>query len=90
MPLASILARATQRGALVNGHVVAHLRRLPDDNAHAMVNEYAAAQLCSGVDLYTGEKPYQRRHKPPQPFHVVRIQPMCAAMPAHRVKAGIV
>ena len=56
MALASLLAGAAQRHALVEHHVVADLGRLADDDAHAVVDEEALADLRAGVNLDAGDQ----------------------------------
>ena len=51
MALAGVLAGAAQGHAVVDGAVVADLRRLAEDDAQAVVHEQALADLRAGVDL---------------------------------------
>ena len=90
MALAAVFARATQRSALIDGHVIAHFRRLSDYHAHAVIDKHAMAQLCLRMNFYAGKKARQRGIKPAQPLHMMHIQPMRPPVPAHRMKAGIV
>src|SRR6185295_15314572 len=55
--LAGLLARAAERDALVHRHVLADLGRLPDHDAHAVVDEEARADGRAGVDLDACEEP---------------------------------
>ena len=55
MTFATFLACPTERHALKQGDMVADLRRLSDDHAHAVVDEKSLADLGRGVDLDTGQ-----------------------------------
>ena len=57
-------AGAAQGHALVEVAVVADLRRLADDDAHAVVDEEALADLGAGVDLDAGEEAADVRDEP--------------------------
>ncbi len=47
---------AAQRDAVIQGDVVAHLGRLANHHAHAVVNEEAFADLGAGMDFDAGEE----------------------------------
>jgi hypothetical protein len=51
MPLGAMKARAAECHTLQDVAVVADLRRLADDNAHAVVDEQAFAYRRAGMDL---------------------------------------
>src|SRR5690242_19373389 len=55
MPLAFLLARAAQRHALVEQHVIADLCRLADHHAHAVIDEAAPADGRAWMDFDAGE-----------------------------------
>ena len=57
VPFPSREARSTERHSLVEGHVVADLCRLTDNDAHSMINEQPLSNLGSRVNLYTGQEP---------------------------------
>ena len=67
MPLAGGKAGAAERDALVEGHVVADLRRLADHHAHPVVDEEAVADPRRGMDLDPGQRPGHGRDQPRQP-----------------------
>src|SRR5690242_2100635 len=52
--LTAIERRAAERHALVNRAAVADLRRLADNDAHAVIDEHARANLRAGMDLDAG------------------------------------
>ena len=54
MALAVVLAGAAQGDAVVDQAVVADLGGLADDDAHAVVDDQAAADRGAGVDLNAG------------------------------------
>src|SRR5882724_1983388 len=56
-------AGAAEGHALEQGHVLADLRRLADDDAHAVVDEEAPPQLGRGMDLDPGEEATQVGHE---------------------------
>src|SRR5581483_8190173 len=49
-------AGASERHSLIDGAVVADLRRLPNHDAHPMVDEDALADRCVGVNLDAGQE----------------------------------
>jgi hypothetical protein len=68
MPLGALLELgAAERDALVDGAVVADLRRLADDDTHAVVDEDTPADLRAGVDLDAGEETRQMRGDAAEP-----------------------
>ena len=62
--LALVLAGAAQGDPVVDQAVVADLRRLADDNAHAVVDDEPAADPGAGVDLNAGPEPAPLAHQP--------------------------
>ena len=56
VPHAVLEARAPEHNSLVNQRPVAHRRRLADHNAHPVIDEYAVADRCAGVDLDSREE----------------------------------
>ena len=57
MAFARVFARAAQRYLVVDGAVVANLRRFANHDAHAVVDEQAAADAGAGMDFDAGEAP---------------------------------
>ena len=64
MALADSLARTAQGHALVDGHVVAHFRRLADHDAEGVVDEDPSPDERTGVDVDAGEDARGPRHGP--------------------------
>ena len=87
--LSLILAGTTQCDALVQQAVVADLRRLADDDAHAVVDDQAVADGGTGVDLDAGPEPAPLGHAPGQEKPVVDIQPMGQPVIEDGVDAGV-
>ncbi len=56
MPLAVLLAGASQSHALIKSHVIAHDRRLADHDAHAVIDEQPPSNLGSGMNFDSGEQ----------------------------------
>ena len=54
----------TEGGPVIHHHVITHLSGLADDDAHAVVDEEALADLGSGVDLHAGRRPGGLRQQP--------------------------
>src|SRR5258706_4287721 len=70
MALAFIPRCAAERDAVVNSAVVADFSGFADHNANAMIDEKAAPDLRSGMDLNTGKEAAEMRcqaREPPQP-----------------------
>ena len=57
MPLATLALTAAERHPVVEHDIVAHLSGLADDDAHPVVDEEAAPDRRTRVDLDTGEPP---------------------------------
>src|SRR6516165_4787367 len=64
MALAMLAARAAESHLMVDIDIIAYLRRLTDDHAHAMVDDEAPAEFRAGVNFYTGEKTPDMRDEP--------------------------
>src|SRR6185503_19639039 len=62
--LLTLQAGAAERHALVEGHVVADLRRLADHDPHAVVDEHAAPDARARVYLDAREEPRHVRDEP--------------------------
>ena len=50
-------ARAPKHHTLIHEHIVSNLRCFADDHTHAVVNENAAPDFCSGVNFYACKEP---------------------------------
>ena len=87
MALALLAARAAQRDALVQQHVVADFGGLADHHAHAVIDEEAAADGGAGVDFDAGEKAADLRNHARQQRHVPAVQPVRQAVRQDGVKA---
>ena len=81
MTLASVLARTAERHALIYQAVVADFGRLPDNDAHAVVNDEAAPDNGAGVDFDTRPEAGPLRHATRQKAQVVAVQPMGETVP---------
>jgi len=87
--LAGVLAGAAQRDAVVDGAVVADLGGLAEDDAHAVIDEQALADLCAGVDLDAGLMPAVLADPAGQEEVLMLIQPVRDAVVDQDVKAGV-
>ena len=74
---------------MVEQAVVAYLRRLADDDAHAVVYDKALAFLRAGVYLYAGAAAAGLRYHAGDEFHVMLVKPVRAAVAARGLQAGI-
>ena len=74
MALALVLAGAAQGDAVVDQAVVPDLRRLADDDAHAVVDDEPAADSGTGVDLDAGPEPAPLAHQPGQEEQPVPVE----------------
>src|SRR5215469_3911117 len=84
----------TQRGpaerhALIKRAVVADFGGLADNNPHAMINEYAAADASAGVNFNPSQHPADVRSEPPCQKPTSLPQEMSEAMPDQGVEPGI-
>ncbi len=68
MALTFIPTGAAQGHALVQGHVITNFGGLANDDAHAVVDEEAAADLGARVNLDAGQPTPKVGHHPRQPF----------------------
>ena len=74
---------------MVDGAVVADLRRLAKDDAHAVVDEQALADLCAGVDLDAGLMPAPLADPAGKKEVLVLEQPVRDAVVDQNVKARV-
>ena len=89
LTLAGVLASAAEGHAVVDGAVVADLRRLAEDDAHAVVDEQALADLRAGVDLDAGLVPAPLADPAGKEKVLVLEQPVGNAMIDQNVKARV-
>ena len=69
--------------------IVADLGSFADDDAHAVVDDKAAADLRAGVDLDACTVAAHLRYHAREEHEIVLIAPVCAAVIAHGLHAGI-
>src|SRR6266498_351558 len=74
MALASLLAGAAERHALVQRDPIADLARLADHHTHAVVDEETPADRRAGMDLDTGEESANLRDQPWYEWNMARPQ----------------
>ena len=89
MALALVLAGAAQGDAVVDEAVIPHLGGLADDDAHAVVDDQAAADLGTGVDLNARPEPAPLGDGPGQKLHLMTVTEMGRPMIDRGVDAGI-
>ena len=89
MALALVLAGAPQGDAVVNQAVVPHLGGLADDDAHAVVDDQAAADGGAGMDLDARPEPAPLGHQPGQEFQLVTVQGVGQPVVKGGVHAGV-
>ena len=87
--LAVVLAGAPQGDPVVEQAVVADLGRLADDDAHAVVDEQALADLRAGVYLDAGHMPRKLRKRTREEKVLVLIEPVCLAVVKQSMEALI-
>ncbi len=87
--LAGVLAGTAERNTVVNRAVVADLGGLADDDAHAVVDEQALADLRAGMDLDAGHMPRKLRESTREEKVLVLIEPVCLAVVKQSVEALI-
>ena len=87
--LALVLAGAPQGHPLVEQAVVSDLRRLADDDAHAVVDHQPMSDLRTGVDLDAGPEPAPLGDAPGQEEPAVPVQPVGHPVVQHGVDAGV-
>src|SRR5690606_7227043 len=89
MALALAPAGATQGNAVIKRHVVADLRRLTDNDTHAMIDEKTPADLRAGMNLDAGEPAPQIGIHPRQPLVVTLPEPMRQPVEPDRMQPRI-
>ena len=80
---------AAQRNAVVNRAVVAHFGRFSDHDAHAVVNEDAAADLGRGVNFNTGQETRRMAHHTGRYVPPLKVAPVGPAVHHQGVKPRI-
>jgi hypothetical protein len=66
MALACSFSSSAESHVLIHENVVADLAGLADDDAHAVIDEEAAADCCAGVNFYSGHGAGELRDDPRQ------------------------
>src|SRR5690606_33303862 len=89
MALALAPAGATQGNAVIKRHVVADLRRLTDDDTHAMIDESTPAHPRAGMSLAAGEPAPPTGSQPRQPLAVTLPEPMRRPVEPDRMQPRI-
>jgi hypothetical protein len=74
---------------MIKRAVVGDFGRLTDDHAHAMVDEYPAADGRARMDLDTGQPPSQMRGQAGQPAQLMAPQPVGESMQGQGMKARV-
>ena len=87
--LALVLAGAPQGDAVVDQAVVPHLGGFADDDAHAVVDDQAAADFRAGMDLNAGPEPAPLGYQTGQEFQPAAVQKMGQPVVKGGVHAGI-
>lgn len=88
MALALVLAGTAQGHSLINCAAVSNLRGLSDNDPHAMIDQHAGANLCSGMDFDAGQKPGRLADHTGGEKVFVFIKPMGRAVQHNRMQAG--
>lgn len=89
VPFTGILAGTAQRHTLIDQHVVADLAGLPDDHAHAMIDEEATPNGGAGVDLNAGQAARKLRNGACQREPTAPVKAVRDAMEQHGVEPWI-
>ena len=89
MSFAFVFARATESYALIDQHIVADFSGLTNDHAHAVIDEEAAANLRTGMDLDPGEEPADLGDDARDERHARTIQPVGEPVRQNRVESWI-
>src|SRR5882672_8565870 len=89
MAFALVPRRAAERDAVIERAVIADLRRLADDYAHAMVDEKTPPDRSAGMNLDAGQPARQMGNEPRQPSQPHAPQEMGQAVRQRGVKPGV-
>lgn len=87
--LAGVVTGTAERYTVVNRAVVANLSGFTDNDAHAVVNKQAFADLGTRVDLNTGHMPRKLRQRTRKKEMLVFVQPVRLTVVKQGVKALI-
>ena len=87
--LAGVVTGTAERYTVVNRAVVANLSGFTDNNAHAVVNKQAFANLGARVNLNTGHMPRKLRKRTREEKVLVLIEPVCLAVVKQSMEALI-
>src|SRR5579885_2249637 len=89
MTFSGILAGSAERHALIHEHIIADFAGLTDDNSHAVIDETAAADGRTGVDLDSGQGSRDLRDHASESEPAPSVQAVGEAMEQHSVKSRI-
>src|SRR6266508_1245619 len=87
VPLLAPRAGAPERDALQQAHVRSDLRRLPDHDPHAMVDEEPAPEACRRMDLDAGQAARHVRDEPRERRVTSVPEPVRQTVTGERVNA---
>src|SRR5271156_1493288 len=86
MSLATLLASATERDALIQSHIVAHDRSLANNHSQAMINEQPPANFGSRMYFYAGQEARHLRQPARKQIETMVPEPVIDAVEPHRVQ----
>ena len=84
-----LLTCAAKSHALIERHIIADHRGLPDNDAMSMVNKKALSDLCARMDLNTRPARALLGNPSCPEIMVAQIQPVRQPVIAHHLKAWI-
>ena len=82
-------ACSAQGDALIDRAVVADLGGLADDDADAMIDEQAAADLRAGMDVDRRQDAPEMRHEPAREMPAAPPEPMAKPMEQQHLEPGV-
>jgi hypothetical protein len=89
MTLAAFAARAAQRDALVEQNVVTDFGRLANDDAEAVVDKEALADLGAGVNFNARQQPSKVGHETSHDVQTLLVQTVRQTMEENSVQTGV-
>ena len=89
MPLAVLLAGASESHALIESHIVADDRGLADHDAHAVIDEQAAPNLRAGMNFDSGQQTRNLREPAREQEKRMIPEPVIHAIEPDRMQAGV-
>ena len=89
MTFSFVFSCAAQCHALIQQTIFPDFGGFSNDNAHAVVNKQAFADLCTRVDLNTGHMPRKLRKRTREEKVLVLIEPVCLAVVKQSMEALI-